>query len=282
MTYKNTISELKALISNDFENRLIEAAFKNLEYSANVLRFNNFAYSIRELSRHILYSLAPNEEVLQCSWYRNLIADSTHGITRGQRIKYAIQGGLNDQILTNQVIDIHYIKKAQKSLTDSIEILSKYTHVNPDTFEISQTEIDDLVSKVISSLKLFINTINETRKYIINNIEDKLTNELIEHTLWEVKDDIDILATHHNIEEIEVSKYYINKIGAKELDILAEGTVKVRLQWGSDGDLRRGDGAEMNTSFPFESSLNAKFNKKIQYSKIELDNFDVNTDSWYE
>jgi hypothetical protein len=282
MNYKDTIKELKELISNEFENKLLISAFKNLEYSENTLRFNNFAYSIRELSRHILYSLAPNKEVLECSWYRNKITGKTNGITRGQRIKYAIQGGLNDQILNNQVIDINYINKAQSSLVASIELLSKYTHINVETFELNESEINKLVMEVVSSLKLFLQTITETRKYIISKIEDKLTDEIIEHSIWEISDGVDILSTHHNIEAIHVGNYFIKKIGAKELKISANGDVNVRLQYGSNGDLRRGDGAEMNMSFPFKSLLNAKFIKKIQFSKIEVDSFNVNTDSFYE
>lgn len=48
----------KSLIKTQFEQELCEAAFDNLQTKSK-LRFNNFAYSIRELSRHILHRLAP-------------------------------------------------------------------------------------------------------------------------------------------------------------------------------------------------------------------------------
>lgn len=282
MDTKKIISELKELISNDFEHRLLDAAFSNLNDEGNILRFNNFSYSIRELSRHILYSLAPNRQVLECSWYKNEIPEKENGITRGQRIKYAIQGGLDNQILSNQVIDLEYIKKSQKALKDSIDMLSKYTHINEDTFGIDQNDIEQKVFKVINSFKLFLNTIKECRKYIIEKIEEKLTNKLIEKSLWEVSDDVDILATHHNIDEISIDRYSVSKIKANDIEIIANGSVFVRLQWGSDGDLRRGDGHEMNTTFPYTSIMNATFNKKIEYAKIKVDTFDINTDDWYE
>lgn len=61
------------LISKDqFELDLYEAAVHNLSDLSNKLRFNNFAYAMRELSRHVLHRLAPSEGVLKCSWYKNL------------------------------------------------------------------------------------------------------------------------------------------------------------------------------------------------------------------
>lgn len=64
----------KTLIKTQFEQELCEAAFDNLQTKSK-LRFNNFAYSIRELSRHILHRLAP------LTMYRDV-----HGINR-QKMK---------------------------------------------------------------------------------------------------------------------------------------------------------------------------------------------------
>ena len=59
----------KALVKTKFEHDLCDAAFDNLNVK-NRLRFNNFAYSIRELTRHILYRLAPDVDIKCCSWYK--------------------------------------------------------------------------------------------------------------------------------------------------------------------------------------------------------------------
>lgn len=59
----------KALVKTKFEHDLCDAAFDNLQTKSK-LRSNNFAYSIRELSRHILHRLAPSDDVQRCSWYK--------------------------------------------------------------------------------------------------------------------------------------------------------------------------------------------------------------------
>ncbi|WP_414863271.1 hypothetical protein [Pseudomonas chlororaphis] len=43
---------------------------RNLEDKQNKLRFNNFAYAMRELARHVLKRLAPDDKVLKCAWYK--------------------------------------------------------------------------------------------------------------------------------------------------------------------------------------------------------------------
>ena len=42
------------LVTTSFQKSLLEDCFDNLKDKNNRLRFNNFAYSIRELSRHFL------------------------------------------------------------------------------------------------------------------------------------------------------------------------------------------------------------------------------------
>lgn len=49
--------KLNKLLSTQFEIDLLEALITNLKDKSNKLRLNNFAYSIRELSRHFLHSL---------------------------------------------------------------------------------------------------------------------------------------------------------------------------------------------------------------------------------
>lgn len=56
-----------------------------------------------------------------------------------------------------------------------------------------------------------------------------------------------------------------------------KGKVQVRLQWGADGDMRRGDGYETEMPFPFSSTLIASYKNKqgdvhITDCSIEIDN----------
>lgn len=275
------INQIKKLLKTDFENDLFNASLQNLKDLKNKIRFNNFAYSIRELSRHFLHNLAPDKEVENCVWYKNE-TKIIGKISRGERIKYAIQGGLTDKFVNDELIGITAINKRKKEIKASVEILNKYTHINPKTFDISQSDINALSSQILDAFIKFAETIEETRDLIIAEIDEKIHDEFITHSLYETMDSVDILATHHNLEEISPAGYHITQIESKSMKIETDGFVYVRLQWGSNSDLRNDIGAEMNTSFPFTCDINVEINKSMEDATVEIENFIVDTSDWYE
>ena len=65
-----------------------------------------------------------------------------------------------------------------------------------------------------------------------------------------------------------------------EQETEAEGTVSVTLQFGSNSDLRRGDGAELDDSFPFECLFDVPLDDPRDLSRAEVVS-GVDTSSWY-
>ena len=61
--------KLELIAQAGFERNLVRACFDNLE-ATGPLRFNNFAYSLRELLRHVFHRLAPDMSVKKCCWYK--------------------------------------------------------------------------------------------------------------------------------------------------------------------------------------------------------------------
>lgn len=119
--------EIEKRLSGDFEHDLFDAALYNLNDVHNKLRFNNFAYSLRELTRHILARLAPDKNVLNTAWFMPVAPERPKQITRKQRMKYAIQGGLLDDYVADTLgIDVDEIGG---KVNDSIDLLSKYSTV---------------------------------------------------------------------------------------------------------------------------------------------------------
>lgn len=280
MILKDT-NELVKLLKSDFQRELLAATIENLNDSDNKLRFNNFAYSMRELSRHILHSLSHNQDIISCSWYKNE-TQKPNGISRGQRIKYAIQGGLEDDFVNRELVGIETINKLKKKLKTSIELLNKYTHINPDTFNIPEMETLRLSDEVMRHLIEFAKTIIDSRDLIFSEIEEKIDDEFIQHSISESIEEVDILATHHNVEEISVDRTEITKLLSSKIIIEVEGFVRVRLQWGSNSDLKNDIGAEMYDSFPYNSIVEVELKDTLEDAEIEIKRFDVNTGSWYE
>jgi len=110
---------------------LFEAAINNLLDIHNRLRFNNFSYAMRELLGHILKRLAPDECVKKCVWYTP--PASEREVVRSRRIKYAIQKGLSDNFILEE---LGIVKKYSE--------LEEYaTHAYWRDYEIEAVELED-------------------------------------------------------------------------------------------------------------------------------------------
>lgn len=272
----------KTLIKTSFEQDLCEAAFDNLQTKSK-LRFNNFAYSIRELSRHILHRLAPSDDVQRCSWYKPTKNEKgVIVITRADRINYAIYGGFDNNALSAMGLN-GYIENARKNLLASIDSLSKYTHINKDTFDVSDSETSELVNNVIDSFNGFVDCMNDIRQQVVACLEAEINQEILSATIYETYSDIDILSTHSSIENYSIDSITVDIITSQEVVLKVSGSVDVRLQYGSDGDQRRGDGYITNMDIPYEASVSADI--KASLKKFHLNGniqFDFDTNPYYE
>lgn len=272
----------KSLIQKGFESELYEAAYTNLCEDNNKLCFNNFAYSIRELSRHILYRLAPDYEVKACRWYKPIRDNfGKEIITRGQRIDYAIHGGIDNNILIQWNIK-DCIDKSKKDLLEVVDTLSKYTQIDKDTFNVDANKIRELVSKVTNAFNLFAQLIHETKKILSETLIDKINDTILEETLYNTNSDIDILSTHSSIEEYTIDRIKVETINSSNVYLHVEGMVDVRLQYGSDGDQIRDDGYVTNMNFPYQAEMSTTIGTSLKKFTIEDDiNFEVDTADFY-
>lgn len=275
LKYKARIS---SLFTDGFENALLNSAFSNLNV-VNPLRFNNFAYSLRELLRHVLHRLSPNEKVSKCDWFKADPTSST-GFTRQHRLKYAIQGGLSDFYVTKK-LELKEVDATIKELISIINLLSGYTHIEPHTFDINESEVERLSTKCLEATLGFVEKITETRSQVLGVLVDEIDNNLIQRIISESVTEIMEVSTHQYIEDIYHNDAYVESIGPKSLSIRVTGHLDCELQYGSGSDLRRGDGAVISTSFPFNGSIDVKFEAPLG-SVMEVNNLNVDISSWYE
>ena len=268
--------QLLPYLTTDFEKNLLEAAIHNLEETDNKLCLNNFAYAARELTRHFLDRLAPDEEVRKAPWFKLYDSKKPYLVTREQKIKYAIQGYFSDDFTKNELhIDL---SEVSSNLLNSINELSKYTHVNPDTFDANFDTIDEVSFSIMSDALRFFMTILETQFKVMDAVYESIDKEMVSQFYIETQSDIDILATHH-----EVLGYFVNELTRlakddKTITMHAGGLVNIKLQYGSDGDMRRGDGYETEIQLPFTSTFVVNFknqegNIHIESAEIEVDNY---------
>lgn len=274
-----TIQKIKKILKSDFENELFDASLKNLEDKYNKLRYHNFSYSIRELSRHFLNSLAPEERILDCSWFK--VETDNGKPTRGQKIKYAIQGGLTDEILTNLGFDVDELKSIIKEVKTTIDSLSKYTHVNPESFNLTENEIEFNSQKVLETFEAFVETIDNYRETLKDFLDGKIEDHMIDTVIYNSYENIDSLAPHYSLEYGEVYEYHISEINDREIIVDVFGSLSITLEYGSRSERAIGDGLDIGESFPYETQIRYKISDKFPSDEYEVDSFDVDTSSWY-
>lgn len=262
-------------LATQFENDLFDAAIANLNDTSNVLRLNNFAYAMRELTRHFLYRLAPDAEVLHAPWFKSEIPEKPKEVTRAQRIRYAIQGWIKDEYATD-VLKLNF-NEISKNLISSIRDLSKYTHIEQKTFNVGGEELDEISFNTLQDSLRFFMEIEEAKVKVFNTICDYIDEEMLSQFYIETQEPLDMIATHYETESYFVTS--ITQRGKDDRNIYMEATgfVKVRLQYGSDGDIRRDDGYEMRMQFPFTSSFVACYKNKE--GDVHLEDVQMNIDN---
>ncbi|MCO6060434.1 hypothetical protein NG726_27750 [Pseudomonas sp. MOB-449] len=265
---------------NQFELSLYQSAVRNLTDAENRLRFNNFAYAMRELSRHILHRLAPAEEVLQCEWYTNQ-TQSPDGVTRIQRAIYATQGGLSDEyVRTTLNIDP---SAAHRALKNAIDALSRYTHIEEAVFDLPPDEVELLVTDTTEAFAGFAAMIKACRDQVVDGLELAIHENAVQEVLGDSLLAVDELAPHFSLDEVYVDSAEVSRITHDAIHLIARGTLSVTLQWGSNSDLRRGDGAELEQNFEFSCELTCPVADPVP-AELEVveDSVLVDTGNWHD
>ena len=269
---------LATFLQAGFEQDLYASAFQNLADLNNKLRFNNFAYAIRELMRHVLNRLAPTESVIKCSWYRDETKEANRP-TRRQRAYYAVQGGLSDEYVKNALgIETATIHRA---LVKAIDNLSKFTHIEPAVFGLSEAEVTAQSQNTKEAMEALCSTIQGCRQQIIKALWEQIDEKVIDEALRETLLAIDEIATHHSIEEVYTHLIEIENITHDEIIFKATGSIAAELQWGSDSDVSRDDGVVMEKSFPFSCWFSSPVDEPAAIEARE-DGLLVDTGTWWE
>ena len=266
---------LLSIAQAGFETSLVAATFDNLE-SAGPLCFNNFAYALRELLRHVFHRLAPDQVVTQAPWYKP-DPNSKSGITRSHRSKYMLQGGLSDYFIGKLGIDVASVNS---DLSDAFEVLNSFTHIGTTTFALRESEVETNAETCLQATKYLIDHIAECRTQVLEALSREIDHHLLNEAISGTINDLGELATHHLIEGVYVDSAEVVDIGLRDLTIDIEGTVEAELQYGSGSDLRNDIGVLMSDSFPFTANMRVPFKRPLGKAALVF-NFKVDTSCWY-
>lgn len=268
---------LMSISQAGFESALVKAAFDNLEI-AGPLCFNNFGYALRELLRHVFHRLAPDDKVTRCVWYKP-DPTSKNGITRANRSKYMLQGGLTDVFVKRKLgIDISAVNA---ELSIAFNLLNNFTHIGPQTFNRSRAEVEALAEQCLSATRGLIEKIAECRRHVLEQLAREIDQHLLNEVISETINELDEIASHYCIDHVVIEATRVDDIGPSDLTVKVEGSVTVALQYGSSSDVRNDIGTTMSDSFPFTGEVNVRFERPLGKS-AQVTNFKVDTSGWYD
>lgn len=174
-------------------------------------------------------------------------------------------------------IDLKAISNEMKRVIDN---LSKYTHIEEGTFESQPALIDSMAFNALSVLNDYFCTIKEFREEIILAYEKRLYDSVLESLIYEIIQELDELSTHYWIEGCQIGTFLVESIDDIEINIHINGYVDVHHQYGSYGDIRRGDGLEISASYPFELSTVVDVTSPLEFN-IETEDIQVDNSKFY-
>jgi hypothetical protein len=252
---------------DDFSRAVLQGALRVAKDDGNPIRGNLFASAIREVLTHVLHELAPDDDVKRCDWFQ---AETDNGRpTRAQRQRYVIQGGLSDRYVMDTLqLDVDNLRR---QLSNSIKALHRATHLRPGTVVGDSAMVNALAEDALGSLAALMDAIDHCRQEMMEAVDEAVVNEATDEVLSETIQTIDEIATHHSIEEVYVDDVKTVKIDAYHVWYRATGTIGAELQWGSNSDLRRGDGATLNHSFPFVCDIPAPVEEPDSFDSSMID-----------
>jgi hypothetical protein len=288
--YKHLISNTNSIkiiehLGAGFERDLFLAALNNLSDKGNPLRFNNFAYCMREIITLILAKYSTDEDIINCHWYKNE-TNKENGITRAQRVKYSIHGGFSDKKVTELLElddedDKSFIDSKLKEFTKQFRELNEHTHLREKRFNIGDPLCEELASQVLDVINSILTLIEDLRVQVRSHLEGEIDDALISEFVSTTFNELDILSSHTTVDYSDLDSYHVDSIRSNYAVIKGYGTVYCDLQWGSGSDMRNGIGASMSDSFTYSFTIHAKL---TDVKKLELgdEGITVDTDSWYE
>jgi Predicted pPIWI-associating nuclease len=246
-TLDEEIVALKTRAADEFSESCLEGARRALADHGNPLRLNFFAAAMRMLFERLLDTLAPIDEVVRAGWFKS--EQKSGRPTRSQRIVYAIQGGLSETFMAQELhVDPHPLRKR---LLEAFDECSTRVHEREHNVIAEPDKQEVVAEAILATYKSLFDTIRDCRAAVIEPIVEALDEAAVDALLTETILEVDELATHHSVQEVYVDNTKVQTIGPDTITYRSTGSVDVVLQFGSDSDLRNDMGAEIEQTFPF-------------------------------
>lgn len=226
------ISQLYSYLDNDFECEIYTAALRNYCSMGNPIRFNNFAFVVRELITKMINRLAPIELVKQSIWYTK--ESDEYEVTRKQQLQFCAQGYFPDSILP--LTAKTSIETFIKDFTKLYRKLNQFTHISEKYKGLSPHDSFTFLKNLVMNFTSILEQLDEIKAEITQSVEDSVNNTITDKLLFESHEALIELSSETIVNYICIEEYQLKEVLPKLIIFKGEGYVDCELNYGSRND----------------------------------------------
>ena len=254
---------------------MLDASLSIIATTNNPLRYSFAALGLRELLREFFNVVSPDAEVQLAKWHK--VVEEKCPVTRRDRILFSVYSYVEPSFFPDE----DEVEDLALGLLAKINDLSKYLHVTSAVLAIPSSVLQAEFDSTLDLFDELIKTIESERTHIEQVLTDYLDKALTEKFCEEFFDSLDCLSTHTRPQAAEDVEVTIDSIDADFIRFSGTGYVACDLQYGSDGDCRRGDGVEFSDSYPFTFSGTSPVANPRDV-EVPIDSIEIDTSSCCE
>jgi len=175
------VARLYSHLENNFERDMYTAALRNYCTMGNPIRFNNFAFVIRELLTRIVNRLAPAESVTLAKWYSK--ESEEYEVTRKQQLRFCAQGFFLKSNVPNWVEDD--IKEFIQDYLKLYRKLNQYTHISEKYTGLAPQKAFEFLKDLVVTFSVILETLDGIKSHIIQEIESSVYDAVSDRLTFE-------------------------------------------------------------------------------------------------
>lgn len=247
------------------------------------IAFNYFALGMREVVNRTISELTNKEQICNSEWFPK------YGIHGDDPQKISTKQKLANIVLKENSMDVLFklfpIDNSIDALCEMMQKLSFYVHLS---LRLDSDKITDELEKVIIICGNFFETLSSVQKEIedlVEITEEGVFDDVLSRTIQE----LDEIATHYYSPDVEIDKIVIQELLEESADsmkvkVLCQGRISAELQYGSDADQTRDEGATLDIEFPLEAIVELVYahdGGELMVMEVNVVSVDVDNSSWY-